>query len=139
MIFLSCHFWFLRLRGVLATIDWGTALYGERSKKLRRTTRILQQGQSEWRCMAHMGFERDRRDANLGVGVVIICVQAVSSRGYQRLEFFQDEHYLVSVELGILRGFHRFSPTLLFSLFVLLWFCLRFSLNQRTPRACNSS
>lgn len=64
-----------------------------------------------------MGFERDRRDANLGVGVVIICVQAVSSRGYQRLEFFQDEHRLVSVELGILRGFHRFSPTLLFSLF----------------------
>ena len=66
------------------------------------------------------------------------CVQAVSSQGYQRLEFVQDEFYLVSVELGDFARLDRFSPTLLFSLLVLLWFCLRSQIVD-TRRACNTS
>lgn len=67
-----------------------------------------------------------------------VCVRAVHSQGYQRLEFVQDEHYFVLVGLGDFASLHRFSPTLLFSVFVLLWFCLR-SQSVETLRACNTS
>jgi len=51
-----------------------------------------------------MGFERNRRDANLVVWELLICVQAVSSQGFQRLEFVQDEHLPCPLDWKIVRG-----------------------------------
>ena len=46
-----------------------------------------------------------------------VCVHAVHSQGYQRLEFAQDEQHFVLVGLEDFASLHRFSPTLLFSVF----------------------
>jgi len=139
MIFLSCHFWFLRLRGVLATIDWGTALYGERSKKLRRTTRILQRGQSEWRCKAHTGFERDRRDANLEVWE--FCLRSRSALpGIPAFGVCPGRATFRACWTG---GFRE--PSSLFTDIAIqrfLFFCgsaCALSQSIETPRACNTS
>lgn len=49
--------------------------------------RILQRGQSEWRCKAHTGFEMDRRDANLG-RVRESCLSATQTEERPRTSAF---------------------------------------------------
>lgn len=48
---------------------------------------MLQRGQSQWRCKAHTGFERDRRDANLG-RVRESCLSATQTEERPRTSAF---------------------------------------------------